>query len=44
MRNYAKDTKRLFARIIEEISRLIVFQYINNTKNNPIGRVKYALI
>lgn len=44
IRNYAKETEGLFARIIGKISVFIILQYINKINNNPIGRVKYALI
>ena len=44
IRNYAKDTRGLFARIIGKISALTVLQYINYCNDKPIGRVKYALI
>lgn len=43
IRNYAKETKGLFARIIGKISAFTILQYINKSNNNPIGRVKYAL-
>lgn len=43
IRNYAKDTDRLFARIIGKISAFTILQYINKINNNPFGRVKYAL-
>ena len=43
IRNYAKITDGLFARIIGKISALTVLQYINFTNNKPIGRIKYAL-
>ena len=43
IRNYAKQTDGLFARIIGKISALTVAQYINHINNQPIGRVKYAL-
>lgn len=43
-RNYAKETKVLFIRIIGKISALTTLQYINYTNNKPIERVKYALI
>ena len=43
MRNYAKDTDGLFARIVGKISALTILQYINYKNNKPIGRVKYAL-
>ena len=43
-RNYAKQTDGLFARIIGKISALTVAQYINYLNNQPIGRVKYALV
>lgn len=44
IRNYAKQTDGLFARIIGKISALTVAQYINYQNNLPIGRVKYALV
>ena len=44
IRNYAKDTRGLFARIIGKISALTVLQYINYSNDKPIGRIKYALI
>ena len=42
-RNYAKETKGLFTRIIGKISALTILQYINYKNGKPIGRVKYAL-
>ncbi len=44
IRNYAKETKGLFTRIIGKISAFTILQYINKINNNPIGKVKYALI
>ena len=44
IRNYAKVTTGLFARIISKISALTVLQYVNFINNKPIGRIKYALI
>ena len=44
IRNYAKDTDGLFARIVGKISALTILQYINYKNERPIGRVKYALI
>ena len=44
IRNYAKITNGLFARIIGKISALTVSQYVNYINNKPIGRIKYALI
>ena len=44
MRNYAKRTAGLFARIIGKISAQTIAQYFNYINNKPIGRVKYALI
>lgn len=44
IRNYAKDTDGLFARIVGKISALTILQYINYKNEKPIGRVKYALI
>ena len=43
IRNYAKDTDGLFARIIGKISALTILQYINYKNEKPIDRVKYAL-
>ena len=43
IRNYAKITNGLFARIIEKISALTILQYVNFINNKPIGRIKYAL-
>ena len=44
IRNYAKETRGLFARIIGKISALTILQYINNINNKPIGQIKYALV
>ena len=44
IRNFAKVTDGLFARIIGKISALTVLQYINYINNKPIGKIKYALI
>ncbi len=44
MRNYAKQTDGLFARIVGKISAQTIAQYFNYINNKPIGRVKYALI
>lgn len=44
IRNYAKNTRGLFARIIGKVSALTALQYINYINNKPIGRIKYALI
>ena len=43
IRNYAKDTRGLFDRIIGKISALTVLQYINYINGRPLGRIKYAL-
>lgn len=43
IRNYAKQTKGLFSRVIGKISAMTILQYINYINNKPIGRVKYAL-
>ena len=40
IRNYAKITNGLFARIISKISALTVLQYVNFINNKPIGRIK----
>lgn len=44
IKNDAKETCGLFARIIGKISALTVLQNINYIYNKPIGRIKYALI
>ncbi|MFV0329237.1 MAG: IS982 family transposase, partial [Dysgonomonas sp.] len=44
VRNYAKQTDGIFARIIGKISALTILQYINKMNNKPIGQIKYALI
>lgn len=44
IRNYAKMTDGLFARIIGKIRALTVLQCINFINNKPIGRIKCALI
>ena len=44
IRNYAKDTQGLFARIIAKISALTALQYSNYVNNRPVGRIKYALL
>ena len=43
IRNYAKQTEGLFARIIGKISAFTILQYINKINNKPIGQIKYAL-
>ena len=44
VRNYAKNTKGLFTRVLAKISALTILQYINKFINNqPIGKVKHAL-
>ena len=43
IRNYAKETCGLFARIIDKISALTVLQYVNYVNGKPLGRIKYAL-
>ena len=44
IRNYAKETCGLFARIVGKVSAMTALQYINYINNKPIGRIKYALI
>lgn len=43
IRNYAKQTTGLFARITAKISTFTVLQYINYINDRPLGQVKYAL-
>ena len=44
IRNYAKETCGLFARVVGRISAMTTLQCINYINNKPIGRIKYALI
>lgn len=44
MRNYAKDVKGLFTKVLGKITAFTVLQYLNKVNNRPIGRVKYALL
>ena len=39
IRNYAKITNGLFARIIGKISALAILQYVNFINDKPIGRI-----
>jgi len=43
IKNYAKITNGLFARIIGKIRALTILQCVNFINNKPIGRIKYAL-
>lgn len=43
MRNYAKDYRGFFTRIISKVSAFAVSQYINKMNDKPIGRIKFAL-
>ncbi len=43
VRNYAKRTTGLFARVTAKISTFTVLQCINYINGRPIGQVKYAL-
>ena len=43
IKNYAKDTCGLFARIISKISAMTALQFVNYINGKPIGRIKYAL-
>ena len=44
IRNYAKETCGLFARVVGKNSAMTALQYINYMNHKPIGRIKYALI
>ena len=44
IRNYAKDVRGLFTRVLGKIIAFTVLQYLNKVNNRPIGRVKYALL
>ncbi|KAA6307115.1 hypothetical protein EZS27_041220, partial [termite gut metagenome] len=43
LRNYAKDVKGIFTRVLAKITSMTALQYLNKINNRPIGRVKYAL-
>lgn len=43
IRNYAKQTDGIFARVTAKISAFTFLQYINHINNRPLGQVKYAL-
>ena len=43
IRNYAKETCGLFARIISKVSAMTALQYVNYINGKPIGKIKYAL-
>lgn len=42
IRNYAKQQRGLFTRVLAKIGAMTIMQYINKENNKPIGRVKYA--
>lgn len=42
--NYAKSMKNYLARINSKLCTITLMQYINNSKNKPVSKVKYALI
>ena len=43
MRNYTKDYRGFFTRIISNVSAFAVSQYINKMNDIPIGKIKFAL-
>lgn len=43
VRNYAKNVKGIFIRILSKITAMTALQYINNLNNKPIARIKHAL-
>ncbi|KAA6317878.1 hypothetical protein EZS27_032035 [termite gut metagenome] len=43
LRNYAKDVKGIFTRVLAKITSMTALQYLNKINNRPIGRVKHAL-
>lgn len=43
IRDYAKDTWGLFARIVNKVSAMTVLQLENYNNGNLIGKIKYAL-
>lgn len=43
IRNYAKGTCGLFARIINKVSAMTALQYVNYINGKPICRIKYAI-
>ncbi|MBP9993315.1 MAG: hypothetical protein KBT67_00015 [bacterium] len=42
-RNFAKQPKGLFARIVSKIASFTTLQYVKYLSGRPIGHVKYAL-
>jgi len=43
LRNYAKDVKGFFTRILSKITAVTALQYLNKINKKPIGKIKYAL-
>ncbi|KAA6315771.1 hypothetical protein EZS27_033823, partial [termite gut metagenome] len=43
LRNYAKDVKGIFTRVLAKMASITALQYLNKINNRPIGRVKHAL-
>ncbi len=43
LRNYAKQSCGLFARITGKIAAMTIMQYVNFVNHRPIGQIKYAL-
>lgn len=44
IRNYAKQTSGLFARMTSKVTAMTFMQYVNYVNHRPIGQIKYALI
>jgi len=44
LRNYAKDVKGFFTRILSKITAVTALQYLNKINKRPIGQIKYAMI
>ena len=43
IRNYTKQSRGFFIRVVAKIPMMTVLQYINYSWNRIIGQVKYAL-
>jgi hypothetical protein len=43
LRNYAKDVKGIFIRVLAKIASMTALQYLNKINDRPIGRIKHAL-
>ena len=44
IRNYAKQTRGLFTRMVSKVTAMTFMQYVNFINHRPTGQIKYALI